>query len=133
MVHPASGDIYIVTKAGGRSETAVYKARAGGDGAMLRVATLDFPAQLYRIVAGGITGGGISPNGRRVVLSYYFQAYEAVLPAGKPFDDIWKQPFETIPLGAGFQAEGVAYDADGKTVLATSEGNPCPLIEVGGS
>jgi len=81
---------------------------------------------------GGITGGDISPDGGRVVLSDYLGAYEASLPAGAAFDGIWRREFRGIPIGLGLQVEGVCYRADGRAIIATSEGKPCPVIEVAG-
>jgi hypothetical protein len=137
LVHPRSGDLYIVTKAGGPDrDTAVYVARAralrpGRAVALERIATLDVPDVLFTRVAGGVTGGDISPDGRRVALSYYFGLYEAVLPEGeRDFDAIWDRPFRHIAIGFGLQVEGVCYRADGKALLATAEGSPAPLFEI---
>ena len=77
-----------------------------------------------------ITGGAISPDGRRLALCDYKQAYEIVLSNGQPFDSIWKQPLTTIALGDRKQGEAITYRLDGKALLATSEGLPTPLIQV---
>jgi len=134
-VHPVTGDLYIVTKTGGEdSSTKVYKARAplagGKPVIMQRVATLSVPDGFLSMFVGGITGGDISPDGRRVVLCDYFRAYEAVLPARAAFDAIWRQEFTAIPIVVGKQVEGVCYRADGKAILATAEGKPCPLMDL---
>lgn len=137
MVHPKSGDLYIVTKASGADfDTIVFAARAAGLTAakaveLEEVATLDFPEPIFKRLAGGLTGGDISPDGRRVVLCDYLRKYEAVLPAGAKFDDIWTQPFRSITLPLGLQVEGICYAADGKSIIATSEGSPCPVLEMG--
>lgn len=135
LVHPATGDLYVVTKGMRRSpETRVYKASAAALAArratLSLVATLDIPDPLFTMFAGGITGGGISPDGRAVALSDYFRVYEARLPAGARFDTVWKQPSTAIPLGLGYQVEGVCYRADGKAIVAVSEGSPAPLLEI---
>ena len=127
LVHPKTGDLYIVTKA---AETRVYKARRG-ELVMTRIATLDVPGRAFATFIGGITGGDISPDGRRVALSDYFRAYEAVLPRGAAFDAIWKQEFESVNIGLGFQVEGICYRHGGGALIATSEGNPCQVISVG--
>jgi hypothetical protein len=130
MVHPVSGDIYIVTK--GASEAVVYKMSASATtaevGTLTRVATLHGPGFFGAL----ITGGDISPDGRRVALCDYATGYELRLPdgAGQNFDDIWKQTPLVISLGARMQGEAVGYRADGAALLATSEGSPAPLIEV---
>ena len=126
LVHPKTGDLYIVTKG---AETHVYKARRG-ESTMTLIATLDVPGRAFATFIGGITGGDISPDGRRVALSDYFRAYEAVLPRNAVFDEIWKQKFDTVTIGLGFQVEGICYRHDGHGLIATSEGKPCRVIEI---
>jgi hypothetical protein len=136
LVHPTTGDFYIVTKAGGSDpDTIVFAARAKQLGAketvLEEVARLDVPDPLFTRVAGGVTGGDISPDGRRVVLCYYFGFYEAALPAGeRDFDAIWDRKFRHTVIGFGLQVEGIGYRPDGKAVLATSEGAPAQLFEI---
>ena len=78
-----------------------------------------------------ITGGSISPDGRRVALCDYFQGYEIVLPASsKDFNDIWKQKMTGFDLGKRKQGESITYRLDGNALLATSEGKQSPLIQV---
>lgn len=131
MVHPVTGDLYIVTKTF-NSESGIYKLKAPLTSAsvntLVRIGKIGTPS----LVGGLMTGGDISPDGRRVVLCDYFNAYEMVLPdnAANDFDQIWKQPLATIKLGPRQQGEGVCYRLDGKAILATSEKLPTPLIEV---
>jgi len=130
MVHPVSGDIYILSKRMSGA-SAVYKLKSDFDptksSALEKLADLSVPA----IPNGLLTGGDISPDGKRVILCDYFNAYELVLPDGaKNFDEIWKQAPETVELGAREQGESVAYSADGKSIFATSEKKDSPLIEV---
>lgn len=137
MVHPGTGDLYIVTKAGGSDQdTGVYKARAplaaGRPITLTRIATLSVPGPMFQMFVGGITGGDISPDGRRVLLCDYFRAYEAALPVRAKFDAIWRQTFTEIPIGLGLQVEGICYRADGEAIIATSEGKPCPVMEIAG-
>jgi hypothetical protein len=135
LAHPVTGDLYIVSKANsGDPETTVYVARARQLGAkpatLTAIATLPIPDRLFRTFVGGITGGDISPDGRRLALCDYFRAYEAALPAGAAFDEIWKQPFTSTLIGIGLQVEGVGYGADGRSLVITSEGTPCPVYEI---
>jgi hypothetical protein len=135
LVHPSTGDLYVISKAGpGDTNTTVYVARAArlaqAPVTLERLATLDIPELLFRSVVGGLTGGDISPDGRRLILCDYFRIYEAALPKGATFDDIWHQHFTSTTIGVGLQVEGVCFRADQKAVLITSEGSPCPLIEV---
>ncbi|HEX8148569.1 MAG TPA: hypothetical protein VF591_15420 [Pyrinomonadaceae bacterium] len=128
-VHPANGDIYVVTKANGGAD--VYKLAAGFDpkviNTMSKVGTLRGPDFFGTLV----TGADISPDGRRVALCDYAQGYELKLPEGsKDFDEVWKQKPAAYSLGARIQGESVAYRLDGAALLATSEKTPTPLFEV---
>lgn len=129
LVHPQSGDLYVVTKA--TEGAGVYKLAAPfsseGVNTLARIATLHGPNFFGLLV----TGGDISPDGRRVALCNYAQGYELTLPEGsKNFDDVWRQEPATVPLGERWQGEAVCYRLDGAALLATSEGSPAPLFEV---
>ncbi len=135
LVHPRTGVIYIVIKARGEDkDTLVFKAPghvpASGPATLERIAKLELPPEFdLTAITGRVTGGDISPDGRRVVLCDYLRAYEFVLPEGSPFDEIWKQKFEVIDPGRRPQGEGVAYRLDGKALLFTSEGVHSPVVE----
>lgn len=130
LVHPVTGDIYLVTKAAhGDSKTAVFVSRGGKDSTLKPIAALSIPDATYRMFAGGITGGDISPDGRSVALCDYLRLYRASLPASEAFDEIWKRPFPVTPTGAAVQVEGVCFRADGKGVVAISEGEPGTILE----
>lgn len=129
MVHPQTGDLYIVTKTA--SSAGVYKLAApfaaGEVHTLAHVATLRGPGFFGALV----TGGDISPDGTRVALCDYAQGYELTLPAGaKGFDEVWTQRPAAVPLGLRIQGEAVCYRLDGAALLATSERTPTPLIEV---
>ncbi|PYS78910.1 MAG: hypothetical protein DMF66_04625 [Acidobacteria bacterium] len=130
LVHPVSGDIYVVTKAVGGA--GVYKLSAAsavaGVNMLALVATLRGPDFFGTFV----TGGDISPDGRRVALCDYAQGYELRLPnsAAQGFDEVWRQTPAVVPLGARRQGESVCYRLDGAALLATSEGEHPPLYEV---
>ena len=130
LVHPTTGNIYIVNKVP-IANPAVYEATApftaGSLVTMRRIGEIRVPS----IFGGVITGGSVSPDGRRVALCDYFQGYEIVLPASsKDFDDIWKQRMTGFDLGKRKQGESITYRLDGKAFLATSEGKQSPLIQV---
>ncbi len=132
MVHPASGDIYIVTKVG-TGAAGIYRLRAAAATSAVNTLERVGEVSLPGLFGGFITGGDISPDGRRVVLCDYLAAYELSLPANDAratFDDVWKQPTLAIELGARGQGETICYGADGAAVYATSEKPPIPLIEV---
>jgi len=130
LVHPVSGHIYIVIKVV-ITDPAVYEAAPpftpGKTTTMTRIGTVHVPS----LFGGVVTGGSISPDGRRVALCDYFQGYELVLPTGSnDFNDIWKQRMVGFDLGKRKQGESIAYRNDGKALLATSEGKGTPLIQV---
>lgn len=130
LVHPATGNLYIITKAMLKNAV-VYEAPAplvaGKVITMHRIGELRIPS----LMGGVLTGGSISPDGRRVAVCDYIQGYEIVLPASsKDFDDIWKQKITGFNLGQREQGEAITYRADGKALLATSEGKRPPLIQV---
>ncbi len=130
MIHPETGDIYIVSKRLSGA-AGVYKLKA--DYSLEKTNTLEKIAD-FSVPAtpnGFVTGGDISPDGRRVVICDYFNAYEIVLPENaKNFDEIWKQEPEIIELGTREVGEAVGYSADGKSIFATSEKTNSPFIRV---
>lgn len=130
MVHPATGDIYVVTKEDSE-QAGVYKLAANYNADSLnkleKVSDFKVPAIPY----GMLTGGDISPDGKRVVLCDYFAGYEIELPANaQNFDDIWKQKIAKINLGERKQGEAITYSTDGKSIYATSEKKNAPVILV---
>ena len=131
LVHPSTGDLYIVTKVSGEA-AGVYKARAPLSKSSVTTLKLVGEVRFPNALVGVITGGDISPDGRRIILCDYLEAFELVLSdkPGIAFDTIWKQPLTAVDIGARHQGEAVCYSADGMALLATSEQLPCPLIEV---
>lgn len=130
LIHPKKGDLYLLTKMPFAS-TQIYKASAPLDTTkpitMKRVGELQIPTA----VGGVITDGAIAPDGRRVALCDYLQGYELVLTdANGDFDEIWTQRLTTIGMGEREQGEAITYRLDGQALLATSEGDRSPLIEV---
>jgi len=129
LVHPFTGDIYIITKIL-LGKAVVYKASPPFSAAttvLVHKAELNVPS----LLGGLVTGGDISPDGRRVALCDYLSGYELLLPEGdSTFDDVWNQPFTKIDLGKQRQREGIAYRQDGRALLCTSEGVGAPLIQV---
>ena len=131
LVHPTTGRIYLVLKVP-LINPGVYAVDMPKDTrevvTLKRIGEVDMPG----LLGGIVTGGAISPDGRRAALCDYIQGYELVLkdPAA-PFDSIWKQPVETVDLGKRKHGETVTYRLDGKALIATSERLPAPLLEIG--
>ncbi len=131
MINPKSGDIYILTKRL-NGASGVYKIPADCDktktNELEKIADFTVPA----VPNGFLTGGDVSPDGKRVIITDYFNAYEIILPENeKNFDKIWKQKPAIIELGARSQGEAVCYSADGNAIFATSEKKNSPFIKVG--
>lgn len=124
MVHPITGDLYIVTKQG-NSRSGVYKAEAplGEHEELQRIASF----RIYDNFSER-TGGDISPDGTRVIFGTYLKAYEKRVPPGN-FDSVWGAPAVAIDLGPIRQREAIAYRLDGKAILSTNEGMSAQLVQ----
>jgi hypothetical protein len=130
LAHPQTGELYVLTKRL-RGAAGVYKLSKNyipnKINRLEKIADFSVPA----VPNGFLTGGDISPDGRRVVVCDYFSAYEIVLPeAAKNFDDIWREKPLIVELGEREQGEAVCYSADGAAIYATSENKNSPIIEV---
>jgi hypothetical protein len=130
LVQPQTSDIYILSKSLS-SAAGVYKLAKNYDlnkiNRLEKVAEFTVPA----FPNGLLTGGSISPDGKRVIVCDYFNAYEIALPEkAKNFDDIWSEKSQIIELGERAQGEAVCYSIDGKSIFATSEKKNSPIIEV---
>lgn len=130
LVHPQTKEIYVITKRL-TGAAGVYKLKADYDRSAVnkleKISDLRVPA----VPEGFLTGGDISPDGKRVVICDYFFAYEFILPGNaKNFDEVWKQKPQKIELGTREQGEAIAYSADGNSIFATSENKNSPFIEV---
>jgi len=130
LVHPQTADIYILSKrlSGAAGVYKLSKNYAPNKiNRLEKIADLIVPA----IPNGFLTGGDISPDGKRVILCDYFSAYEIVLPEkAKNFDDIWREKPLIVELGEREQGEAVCYSADGAAIYATSENKNSPIIKV---
>lgn len=130
LVHPTTGDIYVVTKRVS-GPAGVYRLKANfrnGDAVIAeKVSNLTVPA----IPNGFLTGGDFSPDGKRLVICDYSGAYEFTLPENsKDLNDIWSQEPESIVVGSRKIGEAVTYSPDGNSIILTSEGKNTPIIEV---
>jgi hypothetical protein len=130
LVHPTTGDIYVLTK---RKEgpSGVYKIAPTFGSSEVQKVTRLADLQVPSIPVGLLTGGDISPDGRSIALCDYIDGYELTLPADDTnFDDIWKQQPMKIDLGEREQGEAICYSIDGRSIFATTEKKNAPIIEV---
>lgn len=130
LVHPKTGDIYVVTKRVS-GPAGIYRIKPDFGTAEPQKAELVGQLSVPAIPNGFLTGGDISPDGTRLVICDYTQGYEYSLPKGETdFSKIWNQNAETIDLGKRKGGESICYAADGLSIFATSEGKNSPVIEV---
>ena len=130
-VHPATGDLYVITKTRNPAAAAgVYKLAAPYSVDAVNTLRKVGEVRVPSLFPGMITGADISPDGSRVVLCDYFNAYELVSNAGGGLDEVWKQKPAVVRLGSRPQGEAVCYTLNGQSILATSEGSPSAVIEV---
>ncbi len=125
MVEPLSGDLYIVTKTS-KTPSKIFRLRKPGATGAYRLEPLG-EIQVGEGLSFGklVTAGDISPDGKHVVLRTYLGIYEYDAPA--KFTDWAKQPPRQIKPNAEIQGEAICYSSDGKSLLTTSEGSPCPV------
>ena len=76
------------------------------------------------------TGGDISPDGRRLVVRTYVEAFEWKISGGLA-RGLRKRPLR-IPLPRTNQGEAIAYTLDGRSLVTTSEQLPAPVHLVPG-
>lgn len=130
LAHPWTGDIYIVTKKKSGPAGVFRIAPVFGGGSVIaseKVADVSIPST----PEGHVTGGSISPDGRRVMLCDLEGGYELVLPDGVADPDaVWQQDALTVDLGDRKQGEGVSYGRDGLSLFASSEKKNSPLYVV---
>ena len=128
LAHPQTGNIYVVTKKK-NGPASVYKITPdfGSPTAVKaeKVADISVPSK----PEGLLTGGSISPDGKRVMLCDLKGGYELVMPEGASDpDSIWTQKAQVVDLGARKQGEGVSYGRDGVSIYASSEKKNSPLF-----
>lgn len=130
LVDPTNGQIYLVTKTL-KSDCAVYRfplpLRAGQKVVVEKVGgqKIKSIAQLRMV-----TGGAVSPDGSRVAIRTYFGAFELQRTKGKAFGTIFDQEPTVLKVPLMSQAEAIAYSADGKSILLTSEKLPAPIYQL---
>jgi hypothetical protein len=125
LVHPTSGEVYIVTKTDFGQKSAVYKFPmplvADSIATLVKVADLAVPRG-YDLP---ITGGDIHPCGSAVLLRAYNTIYAFTLPAGTAFDAVFTSPVAEVPAASEMQGEAVAWLPSGRGYMTASEGaNP---------
>ena len=135
FVHPKTGQVGIVTKSAD-GESGVYiagKPDEMGFATLKRVASISFKkiARPYQKADFGpesrlqTTGGDISPDGKRIVVRTYVEAFEWNI-AGGLAKGLARRPTR-IPLPRTNQGEAIAYTRDGRSLVTTTEQQPSPV------
>jgi hypothetical protein len=133
------GRPYIVTKellGASGVYTPVGKPVQGATTALRRVTTLQFTPTG---TAGGpvgvvgqmlVTGGAVSPDGTRVALRTYTDAYVWQAPGGDVAAALSNGKRTRIPLPPTAQGEAIAFTPDGRDLLTSTEGRPAAVQQI---
>jgi hypothetical protein len=130
LVQPNTGEIYVLSKRLS-GPAGVYRLHPAFGAETVAVAEKVADVAMPAIPSGFITGGDVSPDGKRVIISDYSAGYEFTLPDGvADFDEIWKVEPEVVDIGKRRQGESVCYSPDGNAIYASSEGRGAPIYEI---
>jgi len=128
MVHPKTGDLWIVSKVSS-GPSSVYRLpapSASGSYTLIKMGTV--PVGDPGAFGNMVTDGAISPDGKYVVLRTYTAAFEFKVK------DSFEKWFEQTPTRVSTptlpQSEGICYGQDGRSLYISSEGNPCPVYRM---
>lgn len=128
MVHPVTGDVYVVTKPELKigNKASAYKATAplstSSRNDLFKLATLKIP----ETVDTQVTGGSIDPCGKTMLIRTYTNMYQYTLSDGASFDSIFSTLYNKVPAPVfnvqEKQGEAVSY-ATGGGYYTVSEGS----------
>lgn len=131
LVHPATGEILVVTK-DGATNAKVYRFPQPLTAGVL--VTLQAAGSAAGTAGKSITGGDVSPCGDRVLLRAYFGLLEYAIPPGEAAASVATTlsfvPRE-VPMAFELQSEAVAYRAGGLGYFTAPEGAGATLSFVG--
>lgn len=130
-----SGELYIATKEPLASNiyTPEGPLSASAPTALRRVASIGL---LPTGTPGGpvgtagqvvVTGGAVAPDGRSVALRTYTDAYVWAVPSGDVAAALKSGDRQRIALPPTAQGEGIAFAADGRSLLTSTEKLPGPV------
>ncbi|WP_437611102.1 cell wall anchor protein [Sorangium sp. So ce834] len=136
MVHPTTGDIYVVTKEGTTGLSKVYKFPSplpapGTLSTLIHVADLQMPLgpdENFR----SVTAGTIHPCANRFLLRTYRAVYEYRAPSGAGFEAAFAASPVALTDTVEGQGESIEYEADGSGyfTMTEREAAPYPLKRV---
>lgn len=136
MVHPTTGDIYVVTKNGTTGLSKAYKfpkplPAPNTMSTLIHVADLQIPLGADEN-ARSVTAGAIHPCANRFLLRTYRAVYEYRAPAGGSFESAFAASPVALTNTNEVQGESIEYDADGSGyfTMTEMENAPYPLKRV---
>lgn len=128
LVHPVSGDVYVVTKEAPGTPSTVYTfprpLTAGSTATLTRLARLPFPAGTDP----DISGGDIDPCGTSVLLLIGgVRAYVLTPTTGGAFDTAFTAAgplaqLRTVPVASEANGEAISWNAAGDGFFTLGEG-----------
>jgi hypothetical protein len=135
LVHPTTGETLVVTK--GVLGSNVYAApqplvpgtlKRVGRVALRRTGTPGGP-DVGSLAQSLVTGGAVSPDGSRLVVRTYTDAYVYAVPAGGLAAAFDGTP-QVFALPESFQGEAVTFTPDGTGLVVTGEGAGAAVTRV---
>ncbi|WP_395805675.1 cell wall anchor protein [Archangium minus] len=125
MVHPTTGDIYIITKSyAGASKVYKFPKPLPAPGTMstlVFVADLQLPTSATDENYGAATSGAIHPCANRFILRTYRKVYEFRAATGAAFDTAFAATPVSLTDTAEGQGEAIEYDSTGTSYYTMSE------------
>lgn len=130
-----TGRVYLVTKSptGSLVYAAPFPMRQDKPNALKRIGAVNFfdlpssaqgvRSQIGRLLA---TGGAISPDGKRLVIRTYRDAYEWPVRKNDVAAALKGNPIH-VQIPGTSQGEAITYAHDGRSLLMTSEGKNAPV------
>ena len=136
LVHPRTGRLYVVTKPlAGPAKVYAAPQRLDPAGPNLLELVGEVPLRATDTPGGPgigglaqllVTAGDIAPDSSRVALRTYTDLYEWPLEGDDVAKALEGEPTVT-PLPETRQGEGLAYSADSRSILVSSEGEGAPV------
>ncbi|WP_246357435.1 cell wall anchor protein [Pyxidicoccus fallax] len=125
MVHPTTGDIYVITKSGtGLSKVYRFPKPLPAPGTMITltfVSDLQLPTSASDVNFSYTTAAAIHPCDNRFLLRTYRRVYEFRAPAGSGFEAAFAAAPVVLTDTVEGQGEAIEYAADGSAYFTMSE------------
>jgi hypothetical protein len=130
FVDQKSGRIYVVTKVRGMG-CGVYRfplPLTPGKQVTLEKVKGSATGEIAKLPL--VTGAAAAPDGSRVVIRTYFNALELRRAKGRAFETIFDAAPTPVSIPLERQGEAIAYTADSKAIVTTSEKIPAPIYQL---